>query len=374
VLYRPDWHEPLTDRAWDNAWLQDAVAALVADAVGAWDADDFWPVHPADGLGAHLPMTDLYCGAAGVIWALARLGAEFDATAAAARVHDAFHPLPSEFEGFRFPAQSRSSLFAGETGIAFVRYALAPTYELRTLLLELIRANLDNEANELMWGVAGTLLVARAIEADDAARESADALREMRDDEGWWTQRLYGHTFRSLGPIHGLVGNAFALGELDAVASILREQAIRENGHVNWQPGPDDPKVRLQWCHGAPGIITIAAAQLDDDLLAGGAQLIWDAGPLDRNEKGAGLCHGTAGNGYALLKTFERTQDELWLERARAFAVHALEQAQALPPRYSLFTGGIGAALYATDCLEQKVCFPILDHLGERFRNAAAAE
>jgi hypothetical protein len=63
------------------------------------------------------------------------------------------------------------------------------------------------------------------------------------------------------------------------------------------------------------------------------------------------------------VRTFERTGDELWLERARAFAVHALEQAQALPPRYSLFTGGIGAALFAVDCLEGKARFPIVEGL-----------
>ena len=64
-----------------------------------------------------------------------------------------------------------------------------------------------------------------------------------------------------------------------------------------------------------------------------------------------------------MLKTFERTGDELWLERARAFAVHALGQAQRLPGRYSLFTGGVGAALYASDCLEAQARFPVLDGL-----------
>jgi Lanthionine synthetase C-like protein len=364
VLYRPDWHEPLTDRAWDDAWVRDAVAALVGDAVGAWDDDGLWPAHPSDGDGAEPPLTDLYCGAAGVVWALARLGADFDAPAAAARTHERFRPLPLEAWGVRLPAPPGSSLFLGETGIAFVRHALAPSEELRDLLVELVRANLDNGANELMWGVPGTLLVARAVGADDAARESADALRTARDENGWWTQDLYGHVGRYLGPIHGLVGNAFALGELDTVASILREQAVREDAHVNWPPGPDDAKFRLQWCHGAPGIITTAAEQLDDDLLLGSAQLIWDAGPLESTEKGSGLCHGTAGNGYALLKTFERTQDELWLERARAFAVHALEQAQSLPPRYSLFTGGIGAALFAVDCAAARARFPVLDEIG----------
>jgi Lanthionine synthetase C-like protein len=362
VLYRPDWHEPLTERAWDDAWVRDAISTLAAEAVQTFDPATFWPAHDWDAWGSALPLTDVFCGAAGVVWALARLGADFDAAAAAGRVHERFCARPTPMRDA--PAQWRSSLLNGATGVAFVRHALAPSPELHALLLELIHANLGNETNELMWGVPGTLLVARALGAADAVRESEDDLRASRDVDGWWTQQLHGRTFRSLGPVHGLVGNAFALGALDTTTSILREQAVRENGHVNWPPGPDDPKFRLQWCHGAPGIITTASAQLDEDLLLGGAQLIWDAGPPERNEKGAGLCHGTAGNGYALLKTFERTHDELWLERARAFAVHALEQAQTLPPRYSLFTGGIGAALFATDCLESRSRFPVLDDLG----------
>lgn len=362
MLYRADWHEPLATRAWDDAWARDAVAALVEDAVGAWNDDDFWPVHPADALG-DLPMTDLYCGAAGVVSALARLGADFDASAAAARVHEAFHPLPTEFEGRPLPEPSRSSLLAGETGGAFVRYRLSPSGDLHETLRGLVAANLANGANELMWGVPGTLLVARAIGADDAARESADALRAARDADGWWTQQLFGHRFRGLGPVHGLVGNLLALDEVEAALPMLRELALREGPHVNWPPGPDDPEVRLQWCHGAPGILIHAGGVLDGDLLLGGAQLTWDAGPAETNEKGAGICHGTAGNGYALLRTFELTQDELWLARARAFTVHALEQALALPARYSLFTGGIGAALFAADCLESKARFPILEDL-----------
>jgi DUF1680 family protein len=61
------------------------------------------------------------------------------------------------------------------------------------------------------------------------------------------------------------------------------------------------------------------------DLLLGGAELTWHAGPL---AKGAGLCHGTAGNGYALLRAYEVTGDEAWLDRARRFAMHALEQVE----------------------------------------------
>ena len=65
--------------------------------------------------------------------------------------------------------------------------------------------------------------------------------------------------------------------------------------------------------------------RLDALLLAGG-ELTWAAGPL---RKGANLCHGTAGNGLALLKLFARTADERWLERARRFAMHAAAQVGA---------------------------------------------
>ena len=79
-------------------------------------------------------------------------------------------------------------------------------------------------------------------------------------------------------------------------------------------------------------------------------------------EKGPAICHGTAGNGYAFLKAFERTGDELWLDRARRFAVHALGQvARRGHGRYSLWTGDVGAALYAADCLEARAAYPVLD-------------
>ena len=72
-----------------------------------------------------------------------------------------------------------------------------------------------------------------------------------------------------------------------------------------------------------PGSSRLPCDYLDEELLLAGAELTWRAGPPGM-EKGSGLCHGTAGNGYAFLKAFERTGDERWLDRARRFAVHAL--------------------------------------------------
>jgi len=88
-------------------------------------------------------------------------------------------------------------------------------------------------------------------------------------------------------------------------------------------------------------------------LLCAGGELTWRAGPLS---KGANLCHGTAGNGYAFLALFERTGDELWLERARTFAMHSVAQVSRARTdfgrvRHTLWTGDPGTALYLADCL-----------------------
>ena len=97
--------------------------------------------------------------------------------------------------------------------------------------------------------------------------------------------------------------------------------------------------------------------------LSGGAELTWRAGPL---RKGAGLCHGTAGNGFALLKLYELTADERWLERARRFAMHAAEQVERDRKlfgrgRYTLWTGDIGVALYLRACVARDSRFPTID-------------
>jgi hypothetical protein len=100
-------------------------------------------------------------------------------------------------------------------------------------------------------------------------------------------------------------------------------------------------------------------------LLLAGAELTWRAG-AHGPEKGAGLCHGTAGNGFALLAAFGRTGDERWLGRARRFAVHALGQVAREREKHgrghlSLFTGDLGVALFAAACLDADPRFPIMD-------------
>jgi predicted esterase len=100
-----------------------------------------------------------------------------------------------------------------------------------------------------------------------------------------------------------------------------------------------------------------------DELLIAAGQAIWAAGPL---VKGANLCHGTGGNGYAFLELYRRFNDPLWLDRARAFAMHGIAQVDADRARFgrghaSLWTGDIGFAIYLWDCLRGDAAFPTMD-------------
>lgn len=382
TLYDPAQFEPLTDEPWDEARVRSGIRAIVADADAAFDPDDLWPAHEWDGWQAALPLKNLYVGAAGVVWALDSLRRRghaettLDLGDAALRALELWRAEPDFMAGETLPAPPEAALLTGETGPLLVAWLLHPDLALADDLLARVRANTANEAEDLMWGTPGTLLAAAALRDRtgeerwaEAARESADALASRRDDEGLWTQRLWGSEFRSLGAPHGLVGNVRALLRVDdsrndalrrETAALLAQRVVLEDGLANWT---DEPK--LQWCQGAPGIVVSAWDYLDEDLLLAGAELAWKAG-AHGDEKGAGICHGTAGNGYALLKTFARTGDERWLERARSFAVHALAQAERLRlergrGRYSLWTGDLGTVLFAASCLEADARYPILD-------------
>jgi len=395
MLYRPEAFEPLVDTLWSELRVRAAIREIVEDADAAFRGPRlFWRANEWDGWHGTSPMKNLYVGTAGVLWSLDRLrqrgytGTKLDLADLASRNVELFRKRPDYMKGMKLPAPRDSALLTGETGILLVAWRLAPSRELADDLLARVRENVDNEADEVMWGSPGTLLAAQAMlewTADERWRgaweESADALLSRRDSEGYWTQRLYGQELRGLTPPHGLVGNVQALLPLldedraealkHETAALLAENAVQAGGLANWPPRPrpelpgPDGQIRVQWCAGGPGIVIAAAAYLDEELLRAGAELAWHTGPPTL-EKGPGICHGTAGNGYAFLKAFARTGDERWLERARRFAMHALEQVERLRSerghgRYSLWTGDIGAALYAADCIHGTSSYPIFD-------------
>jgi Lanthionine synthetase C-like protein len=388
VLYDPALHEPLTDEPWDEQRVRDRIRAIVADAESAFDPQELWPAHEWDAFRSESPVRCLYVGTAGVIWALdalrragyAEVGV--DLAAAARRTLELFRERTDYADwfgaGWEPPSTPEASLLMGEAGILLVAWRTRPDRELADALHRRVLENVPNEAIEFMWGSPGTMSAALAMHRwtgeerwRDAWQASADRLLADRDEEGLWTQRLYGSTHRSLTPPHGFAGVAQALrlgGEALADAGeVAAHEAVIEDGLVNWpsragatELAGNDGQTRLQWCAGAPGMAIALSEDLDEKLLLAAADATWQAGPFGE-EKGPCICHGTAGNGFALLKTFARTGDELWLDRARRFAVHALGQAERMPPRYSLFTGGVGALVFAARCLEARADYPTVD-------------
>lgn len=395
MLYRPEDFEPLVDEPWDPLAAAEGIREIVADTDAALRGPKLlWPAERWDGWRATSPLKDLYVGAAGVLWALADLRDGGHAETKLALGDLALHTLarqrarPDLARWSDLPEPRESALLSGEAGILLVAHRLAPSSELADALYARVRENISNEAEELMWGAPGSLVIARLMlewTGDERWRTVADelaaALHARRDGDGLWTQSIHGQSFRGLGPVHGLLGNVQSLlpllderrrsGLVRDTLAVLRRTAFVEGRHANWPPIDRETlesrsgDVRLQWCHGAPGVLCSARSYLDSELLRAGAELTWSAG-AHRDEKGASICHGTAGNGFALLSAFERTRDEQWLDRARRFAMHALAQARRQRAargrgRYSLFTGDLGVALFLAACLDARAAYPILD-------------
>jgi hypothetical protein len=277
----------------------------------------------------------------------------------------------------------------GETGPLLVACLLGSAEHADALHARVV-ANETSETNELFSGSPGTMVAARAMHAATGEerwaaswRDAAAVLLDRREDDGFWTYPPYG---KSPGASHGLASNAKILlagGELlePGVAETLREEssaalaatAVVENGLANWPLalGDDllgfDGVIRTQWCHGAAGVAEAASGFLDEDVLAAAGELVWRAGPPSM-DKGTGICHGTAGSGFALLKLHARTQDELWLERARRFAMHVAGQVARWRERrgvgrVTLWTGDVGAALFLQACLDVDPRLPIVDYV-----------
>src|SRR5574337_2218941 len=105
--------------------------------------------------------------------------------------------------------------------------------------------------------------------------------RTWRDDTATggrlWTQDMYGCVTQYLGAAHGFAGNAYALFKaapwmdearseemLERCTATLVVTARHGAGAVNWPPTPSAPqsgqsKMLMQWCHGAPGVVTAFA-------------------------------------------------------------------------------------------------------------------
>ena len=88
----------------------------------------------------------------------------------------------------------------------------------------------------------------------------------------------------------------------------------------------------VQWCHGAPALLTTLATMHAtfgskhgnhfEQCMLSVSEVIWKRGLLT---KGLGLCHGIAGNGYTFLAAYRANGAETLLQRARAFAQYSAD-------------------------------------------------
>jgi len=401
MLFDPSRHEPLTESPWDPAAVRTAIAEIVRGLETERGADGAWPLHPLDEDGETPAggFKGIYLGRAGLLWTLAMLR---DAGLASPRIDLAagIEQAVADYAEAPDAGEPAPSYYLGEVGLRLVQWRLTGSAEAGVRLHAAIESNIGHPSNEALWGSPGTMVAAWHLwrATGEAAWRDLYLRNVQRQWDTWlddaaagchlWTQDLYGRVLQYLGAGHGFAGNAHALllgaGLLDVgrrqelhrrVVQALSRMAERDGDAANWRPAvqaaaPGRPTMLVQWCHGAPGIVTAihpfppdVDAQLDALLRAAG-ETVWQAGPL---AKGAGLCHGTAGNGLALLALHARTGDAEWLARARRFAMHAIGQSRAMRQahgigRHTLWTGDAGVACFLAQCLDGRYRgMPLLD-------------
>jgi len=401
-------HIPLIpDATWQAASGRTFIETYFAEAETTFAEQGNWPAHEDDGpvpaAKCHYP---LYLGLAGICWAQLELAARgygqvqndySDAVLTARSIQQ--NELRAEMT-FENEADYKHGLLIADLGFMAPLLRLDPAEQWRQETLSIISENLENSVLELLWGSPGSLLMLSALIKSGVIAAEHNVLLDRGlsylEDQlvtspstgaELWEQHLYGKHLRLTGAGHGFAGVGLAIlralpllstRDANRWESRLRATTIAtattENGFANWAPGIDQtdsplPNWLVQFCHGAPGVIMCLADLMGvdeqfDALMLSGAALTFAAGPLT---KGGNFCHGTAGNGYAFLKVFEQTQDQIWLDRARQFAATAMVQVQQNKLQhngyhYSLWTGDTGVALFVDACLRSDSSMPTLDN------------
>lgn len=379
-----------------------------------------FPLHPSDAmdLQSQTP-TSLYNGALGVWLALERLqqsdliptSADQDRAPIYSSLHQRYLQQPDT--GEKVP-----SWFLGESALLtqLCLHPQTPTdqrQQWQELLFTQVQNNLEHPSQEILWGAPGTFLAALFLweaTAEKRWRELCQAhITQIWEQWRWfdahgawlWEQDLYGKKRIFLGAGHGWASNLYGLWRAEPLLSDTQYNQLRERtlsgvktlsishaenleqthaGAINWPPlasqlsNPQASDLLMQWCHGAPGVICALQRadlpELDAWLYKGGLSIL-EAGPVS---KGSSLCHGTAGNGYALLYLHQRLQSKLpahlpsipWLTHARRFGMYALQQSLTAYAaqgdwHYSLWTGDAGLACFLLDCLQERAHLPGVD-------------
>ncbi|MEP7329584.1 MAG: lanthionine synthetase LanC family protein, partial [Betaproteobacteria bacterium] len=291
MLHDPARHEALVSTAWNEFAARQWIERFADDAQRAFTSETLWPTHPRDaddGDEAPQPFAMVYFGAAGVIGTLDQLAR----AGLAARTVD-FVPMLDALVT-RNVAQVEpwghgvEGLLMGRSGVLLLRYRLAPDRATADAIAASVVANAHHPALELLWGSPSTMHVALTMHewtgdvrwADLFRADAVNLLRALLPAGDApcriWTQDLYGKKARFIGAGHGFAGNASALVRgrnlltsttadpwQDAIVETAHTTAMRDGTLANWPPQlvptVAAPKMLVQWCHGAPGMVTSLA-------------------------------------------------------------------------------------------------------------------
>jgi len=399
MLFDKDRHETLTKSLWNQTIVQTEILSIIDEIQCSLLTNACWPTHPRDANSDNNvePKWRAYDGAAGTIHALQILSGYGykvnDLTGLIEAVYQSFLNAPD--------CPVEPGLQIGELGILMPAILANPDdEELSRLVIRCMEDTIELPMYEITSGQSGMMHAALALYRKTGknhwkdlyvkgAKSLIDNWKQDKDTKQWlWQSQVFGTKRHYYGACHGITGNANILlqgADLlpDGYTKMIVSRTVntliisvkRKNNLANWTlyTKPDIDKLLVQWCHGAAGIVTAMSrtptidfheSKQLDQLLDETGELVWQAGPLT---KGSGICHGTSGNGYAFLYLYLKTRNLLWLNRARKFAMHAIEQCQKSrihfgQARFTLWTGDAGLAIYLYHCMHpEKAAIPGLD-------------
>jgi hypothetical protein len=334
---------------------------------------------------ADSPFVSINFGAAGIAYAICRLGRARGDLLALARawVQKAFS-LSSHANAYYDVGKEitpetigQVSLFHSVCGLhcvdALVRIALGDACGAARAVEAFVqrsRGPCDNP--DLTVGVASLLLgCAELVESAGTSspvdlnpvRRRGDEIADVLSDILHSEQIATSTRIRYLGIAHGWAGLVFALLRwtratrrsaqplLAAKLDELAELAIPHEGGLCWAMHNDSSWLMPGWCHGTAGYTMLFALAHEvlgvpshADLAERAAASAWSI-----ETSGGSLCCGNAGNGYAFLAAHRLTGDRVWLDRARTAARRASGDASKLFFRDSLYKGALGVAVLASE-------------------------
>lgn len=282
-----------------------------------------------------------------------------------------------------------TGLFFGLSGILLFRYLINPSNRIADQIFQLTLQHARLISNELFWGESACALCCLHMYRLSQEARWLDLYQEIcasmiyklepapDGQHKIWKQFLDGVSVYHLGAAHGYAGNAHAILASQSLlpdfpardeffantVDVLAHTRLNSDTCCNWAqsigtPRPHRTAKLVQWCHGAPGIVTSLAGYQSHDpaferMLEQAANMTWQAGPLSKSV--GGICHGTAGNGYAFLFMYRRTGDAMWLDKAQQFCDSAIASSLKTHEKVGQFkhrywVGDIGTAVFAADC------------------------